>query len=70
MTSRERGRLAVAWLTLFVIGTDLFVVSPLLPTIAQRFSTTPPTAGWMVAVFSMCYAVGAPRFWEPRRPAG
>lgn len=62
MTNLERGRLAVGWLTLFVIGTDLFVVSPLLPAIAQQFSTTPATAGWMVAVFSICYAVAAPVF--------
>jgi hypothetical protein len=27
--------LAVAWLTMFVVGSDLFVVSPLLPLIAQ-----------------------------------
>lgn len=62
MTNLERGRLAAGWLTLFVIGTDLFVVSPLLPSIAQQFSTTPSTAGWMVAVFSICYAVAAPIF--------
>jgi hypothetical protein len=29
-------QLAVAWLTMFIIGSDLFVVSPLLPLIACR----------------------------------
>lgn len=52
--------LTVGWLTLFIIGTDLFVVSPLLPLISQRFSITPSTAGWMVAAFSIMYAIGAP----------
>lgn len=56
----QRLRIGVGWLTLFIIGTDLFVVSPLLPSIAQRFSITPSKAGWMVAVFSIMYAIGAP----------
>ena len=39
-----RGRwvgLAVAWATLFVVGTDLFVVSPLLPLIAADYGVSP-----------------------------
>lgn len=58
--SADRIRLAVGWVTLFIIGTDLFVVSPLLPTLAHRFAITPSTAGWMVTAFSVMYAVGAP----------
>lgn len=57
---REKSVLTVGWLTLFIIGTDLFVVSPLLPLISQRFSIAPSTAGWMVAAFSITYAIGAP----------
>ena len=30
----EFDQLAVAWLTMFVVGSDLFVISPLLPLIA------------------------------------
>lgn len=56
----DRLRLAVGWVTLFIIGTDLFVVSPLLPTLAHRFAITPSTAGWVVTAFSVMYAVGAP----------
>lgn len=56
----QRLRIAIGWLTLFVIGTDLFVVSPLLPSISKRFSVTPGSAGWMVATFSIMYAISAP----------
>lgn len=51
-----------AWITLFVAGTDLFVVSPLLPFIADQFSIDPLKAGWMVTAFSLMYALGAPGF--------
>ncbi len=56
----QRLRLAVGWLTLFMIGTDLFVVSPLLPAIAHRFAISPSKAGLMVASFSLLYAAAAP----------
>ena len=58
-------RLAVGWMTLFVVGTDLFVVSPLLPTLAYHFTVTPSVAGWSVTAFSVLYAVGAP-WWGAR----
>ena len=60
-----RLRLAVGWMTLFVVGADLFVVSPLLPTLAHHFSVTPSVAGWMVTAFAVLYAVGAP-WWGAR----
>jgi len=53
-------RLAVGWLTMFVIGTDLFVVSPLLPLIAADFQTSPALAGLSVAVFALTYMISAP----------
>ena len=40
-----RTRLAVGWITLFAIGTDLFVVSPLLPAIAGEFRLSAASAG-------------------------
>ncbi|MCY0898552.1 MAG: MFS transporter [Firmicutes bacterium] len=58
----QRLRLAVGWVTLFTIGTDLFVVSPLLPAIAQRYAILPSNAGLMVASFSLLYAAAAPGF--------
>lgn len=55
-------RLASAWLTLFVIGTDLFVVSPLLPDLAADLGVAPARSGWCVAIFSLTYMVAAPLF--------
>ncbi|HVC54252.1 MAG TPA: MFS transporter [Stellaceae bacterium] len=65
--------LAVAWLTLFVIGTDLFVPSPLLPAISAQFGVDVATAGWIVSAFSLAYMIGAPLMghiadrWDRRR---
>jgi predicted MFS family arabinose efflux permease len=50
----------VAWLTLFVIGTDLFVISPLLPLIAGEYDVSGPAAGLGVTVFAVAYMVAAP----------
>jgi predicted MFS family arabinose efflux permease len=53
-------RLAIGWLTMFVIGTDLFVVSPLLPLIAADYRISPSLAGLGVAVFALTYMISAP----------
>ena len=53
-------RLAIGWLTMFVIGTDLFVVSPLLPMIAADYQTSPALAGLGVAAFALTYMMSAP----------
>ena len=53
-------RLAAAWCTLFVVGTDLFVVSPLLPSIAGQFGLTHGAAGISVTVFAIVYMLSAP----------
>src|SRR6266853_2769740 len=54
--------LMVGWLTMFVVGTDLFVVSPLLPMIAADYRVSPAVAGLCVTVFSLTYMVSAPLF--------
>lgn len=54
--------LSVGWITLFLIGTDLFVVSPLLPYISKAYSVSPTTTGWMVTTFAVTYAMSAPLF--------
>src|SRR6266446_7634493 len=59
---RRMIRLAIGWLTMFVIGTDLFVVSPLLPLIAIDYQISPAAAGLSVTVFSLTYMVCAPFF--------
>src|SRR5271169_2775671 len=53
-------RLAIGWLTMFVIGTDLFVISPLLPLIAADYQISPALAGLGVAVFALTYMISAP----------
>jgi predicted MFS family arabinose efflux permease len=53
-------RLAAAWATLFVIGTDLFVPSPLLPAISAEFGVDIAACGWLISAFSVAYMFGAP----------
>jgi predicted MFS family arabinose efflux permease len=53
-------RLGCAWLTLFVIGTDLFVVAPLLPGVAADLGVAPAHSGWCITVFSLTYMAAAP----------
>jgi predicted MFS family arabinose efflux permease len=55
-----RGRLVAAWLSLFVVGTDLFVISPLLPSIAAEYGVSGAAAGFSVTVFAVAYMVSAP----------
>ena len=59
---RGRVSLIVGWITLFLMGTDLFVVSPLLPFISEEYNVSPETTGWMVTVFAVTYAFSAPVF--------
>ena len=59
---RGRVSLSVGWITLFLMGTDLFVVSPLLPFISEEYKVSPETTGWMVTVFAVTYAFSAPVF--------
>ena len=53
-------KLAAGWCTLFVVGTDLFVVSPLLPMIGADYDISPALAGLGVTVFAAAYMVVAP----------
>src|SRR5437763_10967383 len=53
-------RLAVAWLTVFLVGTELFVFSPLLPVLAADYHVAPAVAGLSVTTFSLAYMVSAP----------
>lgn len=60
--TRRGGALTVGFITLLVVGTDLFVVSPLLPAISRHFHVSPGAAGNAVTVFSIVYVLGAPAF--------
>ncbi|MCI2256184.1 MFS transporter [Domibacillus sp. PGB-M46] len=62
MGLQGRVSLSVAWITLFLMGTDLFVVSPLLPFISEAYSVSSAMTGWMVTVFAVTYAIAAPFF--------
>ena len=53
-------RLACGWITLFVVGTDLFIISPLLPSIALEFHRSAASSGLSVTVFSVVYLLIAP----------
>ena len=55
-------RLAAAWLTTFLVGTELFVFSPLLPLLAADYHTTVGMAGLSVTIFSLAYMLSAPLF--------
>jgi predicted MFS family arabinose efflux permease len=59
-STRPPNELATGWLTMFVIGSDLFVVSPLLPLIAEDYRIDPALAGLSVTVFSVSYMLSAP----------
>ena len=43
-------RLAVAWLTMFLVGTELFVFSPLLPVLAADYHISAALAGLSVTM--------------------
>jgi hypothetical protein len=45
---------AMGWLTLFLIGTDLFIMSPLLPPITRELGVPAADGGWAVTTFAMC----------------
>jgi MFS transporter, DHA1 family, purine base/nucleoside efflux pump len=62
MGVRGRVSLSVGWVTLFLMGTDLFVVSPLLPFISEAYNVSSAMTGWMVTVFAVTYAIAAPFF--------
>src|SRR5260370_23196046 len=55
-------QVAVVWLTMFLAGTELFVMSPLLPLLAADYHISATIAGLSVTVFSLTYMVSAPIF--------
>ena len=48
---------ALAFATLFMIGTDTFLVAPLLPVLAHDFGTGAGRAGWLVSAYALGYAL-------------
>ncbi|KNB52308.1 MFS transporter [Streptomyces caatingaensis] len=54
------GRIWLLALGMFAIGTDLFIVSGLLPSVAGTLGLSTAAAGQTVTVFALTYAVAAP----------
>lgn len=53
---------AIAWLsftTMFVIGTDTFLVAPMLPTLSRSFDVSTSMSGWMVSAYALGFALFA-----------
>ncbi|GGK97695.1 putative MFS-type transporter YceJ [Sphaerisporangium melleum] len=50
----------IAWMsfaTMFVIGTDTFLVAPMLPTLAATFDVSTGVSGWMVSAYALGFAL-------------
>src|SRR5262245_45144432 len=52
--------LVVGRLTMFLIGTELFLLAPLLPLLVADYRVSPTLAGWCVTAFSLSYMATAP----------
>ncbi|WP_341518011.1 MFS transporter [Bacillus paramobilis] len=48
--------LAVFFMIMFMIGTDTFLISPLLPTLQQVYHFSTELSGWMVSSYALGYA--------------
>ncbi len=57
---RGSGWLIGLLLATFAVGTDDFVIAGILPAIASGLTVSEATAGQLVTVFSITYAVAAP----------
>jgi predicted MFS family arabinose efflux permease len=64
IANRHAARLAIGWLTMFLVGTELFVISPLLPLISADFRSSPALTGLGVTIFALTYMVSAPLFGQ------
>lgn len=47
------------FLTMFIIGTDTFLVSPLLPTLTKLYRIDSSISGWMVSAYAIGYTIFA-----------
>ncbi len=50
----------VGWATIFLVGTDLFIVSPFLPLMGREMGRSPQSLTVLVSVFSLVYALACP----------
>lgn len=54
-----RSYIALFFLIMFMIGTDTFLISPLLPTLEHEFGVSTANAGWMLGAYTLGSAVFA-----------
>ena len=54
--------LALYWLALgaFCVGTETFIIAPLLPAVAAELGVSIATAGHLVTTYALTYAIGSP----------
>lgn len=52
--------LPISWVTIFLVGTDLFIISPFLPLISKELNTQPESLTILVSSFSLTYAIACP----------
>ena len=44
------------FIIMFLLDTDSFIITPLLPTLIQQFHISTDTAGWLVSAYALGYA--------------
>lgn len=69
-TSHTKPWLGLSWMTAFLVGTDLFIVAPLLPSIARDMRELPTSLTVLVSAFSLAYAIASPIFGRLARRSG
>jgi predicted MFS family arabinose efflux permease len=51
--------IVLLFLIMFVIGTDVFLISPLIPTLQKLFQVPTNISGWMMGAYAIGYAIFA-----------
>lgn len=59
MVKQMRKIIVLFFLVMFVIGTDTFLISPLIPTLQNMFGVPTEMAGWMIGAYTLGSAVFA-----------
>lgn len=55
----ERRYLVLFFTTMFLIGTDTFIISPLLPLLRNLYHISTQQSAWLVGAYALGYAVFA-----------
>ncbi len=57
--NERRKVIILLFLIMFVIGTDVFLISPLIPTLQKLFQVPTKISGWMMGAYALGYAIFA-----------